>query len=236
MKYGKFPKVGEIWRHVPWSDGHYQKDGWLKVAGVNLPNHPKYDGGRPGLVLLHGGEKSWKDKTEWFYPCVSYQYFVDDMHARFLEREDVVKRRKRFVWPLESGDHIHEWFELTYAQYLTIPRSILQSMPASWQKKFVQLLEELDETYDWRPQKGTYRVQLYDIVQNTDGENEWGSPQDDPLMDYERGRRNIPKEIPLRHLKTCDSCCGLKKHHSDHALNGFEKCTRCGGTGQMLEK
>jgi hypothetical protein len=30
---------------------------------------------------------------------------------------------------------IHNWFELTYAQYLTIPRSILQSMPVEWQRR-----------------------------------------------------------------------------------------------------
>lgn len=44
-------------------------------------------------------------------------------------------------------DHeaIHLWFGLSYASYLTIPRSILQSMPDEWQKKFVELLDELDE-------------------------------------------------------------------------------------------
>lgn len=44
-------------------------------------------------------------------------------------------------------DHeaIHLWFGLSYASYLTIPRSILQSMPDEWQKKFVILLGELDD-------------------------------------------------------------------------------------------
>jgi hypothetical protein len=78
---------------------------------------------------------------------------------------------------------IHEWFELTYAQYLTVPRSVLQSMPDEWQEKFTKLLEELDETIDWRPKEGRYWVQL------KDGKGRYVS---DPLMDYQRGRRYIP--------------------------------------------
>jgi len=77
---------------------------------------------------------------------------------------------------------VHEWFELSYAQYLTLPRSVLQSMPAQWQKKFVTLLEELDETIDWRPESGRYWVQLKD---------DKGRYVHDPLMDYQRGRRRL---------------------------------------------
>jgi hypothetical protein len=80
------------------------------------------------------------------------------------------------------NDHIHEWFELTYAQYLTIPRSVLQSMNQEWQEKFVALLNELDATIDWRPSEGRYWVQLKDAK---------GKYVADPLQDYERGRRQI---------------------------------------------
>lgn len=78
---------------------------------------------------------------------------------------------------------IHEWFELTYAQYLTIPRSVLQSMPDEWQEKFTALLNELDDSIDWQPKSGRYWVTLKD-----DG----GRFAHDPLMDYQRGRRIIP--------------------------------------------
>lgn len=78
---------------------------------------------------------------------------------------------------------IHRWFELSYAQYLTVPRSVLQSMPEAWQRKFVALLEKMDEAIDWRPKQGRYWVQL------KDGEGRW---MRDPLMDYERGRRRLP--------------------------------------------
>lgn len=81
-----------------------------------------------------------------------------------------------------SADAIHHWFDLSYAQYLTIPRSALQSMPDEWQSEFVALLEELDETIDWRPKEGRYWVQLKDRK---------GRYVADPLMDYERGRRRL---------------------------------------------
>lgn len=77
---------------------------------------------------------------------------------------------------------IHNWFELTYAQYLTIPRTVLQSMPIEWQENFVALLDELDERIDWRPKEGKYWVTLKD---------DSGKFMHDPLMDYERGRRKV---------------------------------------------
>lgn len=59
--------------------------------------------------------------------------------------------------------HMHDWFELTYAQYLTVPRSLLQAMPEEWQAKFVALLEEFEGQFpDWRPTEGRYWVTLKD--------------------------------------------------------------------------
>ena len=78
---------------------------------------------------------------------------------------------------------IHDWFELTYAQYLTIPRSVLQSMPEEWQERFVECLEEMDRAIDWRPKVGRYWVQLKD---------DSGRYVADRFMDYERGRRRLP--------------------------------------------
>jgi hypothetical protein len=37
---------------------------------------------------------------------------------------------------------VHEFFELTYSNYLVLPRAIMQSMPTSWQREMVNLLEE----------------------------------------------------------------------------------------------
>lgn len=41
---------------------------------------------------------------------------------------------------------IHGWFGLTYAQYLVLNRTILQSMPIRWQTRFVRMLDEVQET------------------------------------------------------------------------------------------
>lgn len=85
--------------------------------------------------------------------------------------------------PRPTEDWIHNWFELSYSQYITIPRSVLQSMPDVWQQSFVELLDQLDDSIAWRPRNGCYWVTL------KDGR---GRYLKDPLMDYERGRRRIP--------------------------------------------
>ena len=84
---------------------------------------------------------------------------------------------------------IHDWFELTYVQYLTIPRSVLQSMPLDWQVGFTKLLDELDKQMDWRPNNADYWVQL------RGNRGMFLNLRDnDPFMDYERGRRIIPNK------------------------------------------
>jgi hypothetical protein len=47
---------------------------------------------------------------------------------------------------------IHTWFSLTYANYLVVPRSVLQSMPEDWQHRFTGLLGEMSTAFghlDW---------------------------------------------------------------------------------------
>lgn len=80
-------------------------------------------------------------------------------------------------------EKIHDWFELSYASYLVLPRSVLQSTPNKWQEKFVELLNELGEMFERIPTKGTYAVNLRDDTT--------GRFIKDPLCDYERGRRII---------------------------------------------
>lgn len=62
----------------------------------------------------------------------------------------------------ETDEPIHLWFELSNAEYLTIPRSIMQAMPEDWQHKMANLLAELDKSYSWRPKDGRYWVKLKD--------------------------------------------------------------------------
>lgn len=80
-------------------------------------------------------------------------------------------------------DPIHEWFNLTYASYLTIPRSVLQSMPTEWQERLVSLLEEMSAKcaeYDIDLPATTVAVR-----------DARGRFMHDWLTDYQRGRRDI---------------------------------------------
>lgn len=58
---------------------------------------------------------------------------------------------------------IEEWFGLGHAQFLTLPRLVMQSMPLDWQQKMVALLVQVDSTFDWRPKDGSrYWVSMKD--------------------------------------------------------------------------
>lgn len=84
---------------------------------------------------------------------------------------------------------IHNEFELSYAQYLVVPRSALQSMPAGWQARFVEMMRELNRTFDISLPEGL----VYQV--HTKHRNESSAfcraDNDDPLADYERGRRRL---------------------------------------------
>jgi len=112
---------------------------------------------------------------------------------RKLEREIAELEQELELGPKRKRD-IHEWFNLTYAQYLTVPRSVLQSMPETWQHKFVALLEELDET-GWMsllPKDTCYKVELRKMEEKLSGDGwKWGGKVTDQLADYQRGRRNV---------------------------------------------
>lgn len=82
-----------------------------------------------------------------------------------------------------EDEPIHGYFGLSYANYLVMPRSVLQSMPIDWQEKFVELLNSIPETIDedFEP-VGGYFVQARD---------DDGSYAEDLYSNYERGRRRL---------------------------------------------
>ncbi len=57
---------------------------------------------------------------------------------------------------------LHEWFELSYASYLTLHRTLLQSMPVEWQERMVGLLTELSESFAHLQHPHTYSVHARD--------------------------------------------------------------------------
>lgn len=102
-----------------------------------------------------------------------------------LVGDKLIELAKRKVKKMRDKMDIHGWFELSYAEYLAIPRTVLQSMPESWQHRFVALLGELDETIYWRREGCWVKFK-----------NRYGRFMSDTLGDYERGRRVLkPEEI-----------------------------------------
>jgi hypothetical protein len=85
---------------------------------------------------------------------------------------------------------INNWFELSYAQFLTVPRLVMESMPAVWQTQMAALLQEMDDTFDWRPTEGRYWVKLRD---------RHGRFTDAPLDDYRHGSiEHLRKESDMQ--------------------------------------
>ena len=79
-----------------------------------------------------------------------------------------------------KANNLDQWWELSYAQFLTIPRLVMRSMPIEWQNKMAELLFEMDATFDWRPHEGRYWVSLR-------GDDGRYKPLDEGICDYRRG-------------------------------------------------
>lgn len=60
--------------------------------------------------------------------------------------------------PAVEREAIHLHFSLSYANYLVVPRTLLQSMPDEWQARFVALLDEMDDAFRHVPQAEAYEV------------------------------------------------------------------------------
>lgn len=122
--------------------------------------------------------------TEQTHPHIlpdGWAYVCEKCRKKLVEGNDV---------PVLSQEAIHEYFGLSYANYLVMPRGVLQSMPDEWQEKFVELLNQIPETIDEVIEPaGGYTVHA---------KNEQGRFIEDPLSNYERGRRRlkIKPEIP----------------------------------------
>ena len=84
----------------------------------------------------------------------------------------------------DEDDYIHNWFGLTYANYLVLPRSILQSMDAEWQKKLVNLLNELEDKMN---EEGLQDMPDYSV----DAKNSDGKYTKDPYRYYWRDNNRI---------------------------------------------
>ncbi|MCD0160084.1 hypothetical protein IHN63_02060 [Deinococcus sp. 6YEL10] len=123
--------------------------------------------------------------------------------------------------PINTDSPVHEHFELSYASYKVLPRTVLQSMPVWWQRAFVDLMDLLDEAGTDLPATD-YFVQAGDwkspdamapdrlrrlgyrwgpgktVLYAADGHDLDPSrtcafdPRPDPLPHYQRGRTRVP--------------------------------------------
>ncbi|MGW6638511.1 hypothetical protein [Streptomyces cyaneofuscatus] len=59
----------------------------------------------------------------------------------------------------QPGDQIHKWFSLSYSNYLVLHRSHLQSMPAEFQQRLVDCLNELRAAYAHTEQPEGFKVE-----------------------------------------------------------------------------
>ncbi|WP_333758444.1 hypothetical protein [Streptomyces sp. ISBFB 2968] len=57
-----------------------------------------------------------------------------------------------------TGGPIHNWFGLSYSNYLVLHRTFLQSMPLEFQERMVACLEELEAAFEHVPQPEVFDV------------------------------------------------------------------------------
>lgn len=81
---------------------------------------------------------------------------------------------------IETDQPIHLYFGLSYCSYLCMPRTLLQSMPVEWQRKFVGMLEEYEAAFEHVEQPDCYSVRAV-------GPN--------PIPHYQRGRTRVEPNL-----------------------------------------
>lgn len=162
------PKIRwRCWIRIHWSP-HLELYGYEVLSSLN---------DKPGEVV-----KTSYDTTE--------GYELEDDALKWAEREaeDYVQQLA-----IDDPNQIHAWFGLTYANYLVLPRTIMQAMPGEWQNRFVELMDELKKTFDYTESNQDYEVRLRKQIDEFDGRPVY-KYLDDPLSNY----RHPPDLTPYR--------------------------------------
>lgn len=87
------------------------------------------------------------------------------------------------IAPINTRTPIWDWFSLSRASYLVLPRLGMQAMPIEWQNRMISLLDELIEA--GMAPHGKYRVSRI---------NNRGRFVPDPWRDYRRGSADEARE------------------------------------------
>jgi hypothetical protein len=172
LKPEDLPKQEEI---PDWLQGRVgftgaQEDGTLYYMEVRDPNGSVWHV-KPGEFITWDGTR--------FMPMT--QYYVDqnlDLADAPLEPGQI-----------EAADHIHDWFGLTYASYVVMPRVLLQSCSPAVQKQLVEAFEavEKEESEHMGGKNWPYDGARIAVTLR----NENGRFIKDPFSDYERGRKKL---------------------------------------------
>ena len=85
---------------------------------------------------------------------------------------------------------VHNWFGLTYASYLTLPRSLMDAMPGDWQRRMVDCLEEMQDHYDSRRPEVNLRYTVH-------ARDERGRFVKDPLASYRRPDKALIESLKV---------------------------------------
>lgn len=141
----------------------------------------------------------------------------------------MAKDRKRIAQNAEEimaqlkPEAIHNYFGLSYAQYLTLPRTALQSMPEEWQARFVACLHELDEAFDWKPH---HENQFWVQMRGSKGQF-LKLEKHEPFMDYKRGRRRVLCWQEARPCVNCGSNAEIRFIGPTRSGGYRLQCIRC---------
>lgn len=103
-----------------------------------------------------------------------------------------------------DNEAIHDYFGLSYKNYLVLQRTLLQSMPGWWQERFVALLNDLEEAFGHIEMPPAYKVEAADEV-------EVGSLTDAQLELLGISRREVDCTVDHDHETGSRDC-------SDHVL------------------
>ena len=106
--------------------------------------------------------------------------------------------------PQFDNEAIHGWFGLTYAAYLVIPRSVLQSLPGPLQRQLVDALDAIEAHIS--PADAPVDLDTHYTVHLRDYRNRFVG---DPLRDYDRGRRRVTAD-DLRLM--CEETRGTRRN------------------------
>ncbi len=93
---------------------------------------------------------------------------------------------------MEPPCPLHLWFELSYASYLVLPRSVMQEMPFEWRERMAKCLDEICEVFKGIEDDG-YAVQLR-------GKN--GRFRSDPLANYRHPNTSMIEEMRNRGIRS----------------------------------